>query len=282
MLFYTYVAKKSYRKIAMENFLYFKIFKNLINHRSLLYMLAWRDIKIKYKQSVMGILWAIFMPMLIVAAGMLVRFAFSVVSGKPTELADIASVSVRAVPWAFFVASIRFSTLSLISNTNLVTKIYFPRELFPFSSIISQFFDFLIASIVICIALTIAQVGINIQILWVPVLLLPLIILILGLGVLLSSLALFLRDVKYLVEVIMTFGIFFTPVFYDVKMFGHWAYILMLNPLAPILEGLSSCIVYHAAPDVNWMAYSYTVSIMIFLAGLSIFKKLESSFAENI
>ena len=90
-------------------------------------------------------MWAIFMPMLIVSAGLLVRYAFSKFSGQPTTVKDIAAVSVKAVPWAFFVASIRFCTLSLITNANLVTKIYFPRELFPISATLSQFFDIMTA-----------------------------------------------------------------------------------------------------------------------------------------
>ena len=108
--------------------------RELAQYRDLLYMLTWRDIRIKYKQSIMGFMWAIFMPLLIVSAGVLVRYAFSRLSGVPLAWKDIAEVSVKAVPWAFFVSSIRFSTLSLIANTNLVTKIYFPRELFPLAA----------------------------------------------------------------------------------------------------------------------------------------------------
>src|SRR5689334_990971 len=105
----------------------FQYTRELSRFRDLLYMLVWRDISIKYKQSVMGLLWAVLMPLLIVCAGALVRYAFSEVSHQPLAGTDIAAVSVKAIPWAFFVASVRFSTLSLISNTNLVTKIYFPR-----------------------------------------------------------------------------------------------------------------------------------------------------------
>src|SRR5437879_1588289 len=103
----------------------------LVSRRDLLYMLTWREIRIKYKQSLMGMLWAILMPVVIVSAGIVVRVGFSVLSGRPVEVGDVASVMVRAVPWAFFVSSIRFGTTSLIANTNLVTKIALPREVFP-------------------------------------------------------------------------------------------------------------------------------------------------------
>src|SRR4029453_2122444 len=148
---------------------------------------------------------------------------------------------------AFFVSSLRFATLSLITNTNLVTKIYFPRELFPIAATLSQLFDFIVASIVLGVVLTAAGLVASAQLLWVPVLIVMLVSLVLALGLLLSALALFFRDVKFIVEVLLTFGIFFTPVFYDVEMFGEWAPILLLNPLAPILEGFAACIGGHQA-----------------------------------
>jgi ABC-type polysaccharide/polyol phosphate export permease len=100
--------------------------RELFNHRDLLYMITWREIKLKYKQSVMGMLWAVLMPIVIVCAGLMVRFAFATVSGIPLALSDLTSVTVKAVPWAFFVAALRFGTNSLVANTNLVTKIYLP------------------------------------------------------------------------------------------------------------------------------------------------------------
>ena len=98
----------------------------LYKYRELLYIIIWRDIKIKYKQSVMGFLWAIFMPILIISAGILVKYAMALVSGKPIVLTDIVTVSVKALPWAFTVGSIRFATTSLLGNTNLVSKDIFP------------------------------------------------------------------------------------------------------------------------------------------------------------
>jgi ABC-type polysaccharide/polyol phosphate export permease len=114
----------------------------LIQYRQLIYILTWRDIKIKYKQTVMGFLWAILMPLLIVSAGVLVRKAFSMVSGKPVEMMELASITVKALPWSFFISSIKFGTNSLTGNSNLVTKIYCPREVFPISAVMANLFDF--------------------------------------------------------------------------------------------------------------------------------------------
>src|SRR5689334_15810739 len=114
--------------------------------RDLLFMLSWREIAIKYKQSIMGFLWAVLMPALIVSAGVLVRVAFSRIAGTTVSMSDVALVATKSVPWAFFVASIRFCSMSLVSNANLVSKIYMPREVFPLSAVISQGVDFVVAS----------------------------------------------------------------------------------------------------------------------------------------
>jgi len=259
-----------------------EMIQELVQYRHLLYMLTWRDIKIKYKQSVMGFLWAIFMPMIIVASGILVKKAFSMLSGKPLDLAQLASVSVKAIPWAFFVSSIRFATNSLISNMNLVTKIYFPREVFPLAAVMANLFDFIVASTLLIIILTIAGVGASIYLFWLPILLLLLILLVIGLGMILACANLFFRDVKYIVEVLLTFGIFFTPVFYEAEMFGRWAPVLLLNPVGAILESINATVVLHQPPDMFWLGYSAIWAVGGLFVSWNIFHRAEFAFAENI
>src|SRR5438552_7995791 len=103
----------------------------LVEYRHLLWMLTRRDIRIRYKQTVMGFLWALLMPALIVAGGILVKRAFAATHGSPLDEADIASVSVKGLPWAFVVGSLRFAASSLTSNATLLTKVYFPRKVLP-------------------------------------------------------------------------------------------------------------------------------------------------------
>jgi len=245
-------------------------------------MITMRELKIKYKQSLMGILWALLMPMCIVLAGIFIKIAFASVSNQAIISQDIADISVRAISWAFVVSSIRFATVSLTSNVNLVTKVYMPREIFPLASVLSQIVDFSIGWMTLSVILTIVNIGISWNMLFVPLLLLILILFVFGVSMFLAAASLFLRDVKYLVEVFLTFAIFFTPVFYGVHMFGEWAQILLLNPVAPILEGLSDCIIYHLAPSVMWTLYSAMVSALIFCGALLFFKKTEPFFAEYI
>src|SRR5262245_24352197 len=139
--------------------------QELYDRRDLLYILTWREITVKYKQSIMGMLWAVLMPTIIVGAGLIVRYAFATVSGQSLALSDLTSVAVKAAPWAFFVSSIRFGTNSLISNTNLVTKIYLPRLVFPLAAVFSQLLDFLVATAMVFLVLVFAATGWSIQLL---------------------------------------------------------------------------------------------------------------------
>lgn len=254
----------------------------LYRRRDLLYMITWREIVIRYKQSVMGYLWAVLMPLLIVGAGILVRSAFAYISQKPLAAGDLADVAVRAVPWAFFVASLRFATNSLITNANLVQKIYMPREIFPLAAVASQLVDFLVAGASLALFLMFADIGASWQLVWVPLLVLDLIVLVTGLGIVLSAASLFFRDVKYLVEVILTFGIFVTPVFYGVDVFARFRIPLLLNPVSPLLEGIARTVVYHRAPDWPWVGYSTVVALGLLAGALLLFKRVEPYFAESI
>jgi ABC-type polysaccharide/polyol phosphate export permease len=256
--------------------------RELYRYRELLLMVAYRDIRVKYKQTVMGFLWAVFMPAIVVGAGILVKYAFAATSGKPVEPASLAAVAVKSVPWAFFVASIRFSSNSLIANTNLVTKIAFPKEIFPIAAVLSQLFDFLIASAVLGVALAFSGIGVGLSIAWVPLLLAILVLFVLGLGTLLAVAGLFFRDVKYIVEVVLTFAIFVTPVFYEAESFGRAGRLLLLNPVAPVLEGLRAAVVLHRNPDLAWTSWSAAAAVIVAVGGYSLFKKLETSFAESI
>jgi lipopolysaccharide transport system permease protein len=260
----------------------FHTIRELYDHRDLLYMITWREIRLKYKQSVMGMLWAVLMPLVIVCAGLIVRFAFATVSGTPLALSDLTSVTVKAVPWAFFVAVLRFGTNSLVANTNLVTKIYLPRLIFPIAAVFSQLFDFLIAGAVVSLFLLVAHVGLSVHLLWLPLLVGPLIILAAALAIMFSAASLFLRDVKYIVEVFLTFAIFFTPVFYESSLFGSWAPLLLVNPVSPLLEGLSTTVILHRGPSLPWLLYSSVFTGVLFTVALAMFKKLEPFFAESV
>ncbi|HEY9225563.1 MAG TPA: ABC transporter permease, partial [Gemmatimonadaceae bacterium] len=255
--------------------------REIVERRDLLLMLAWREIKLKYKQSVMGFMWAILMPGLIITAGVLVKYVFASLSGTPLDNADVVSVAVRSVPWAFVVASIRFGSMSLVSNSNLVTKIYMPRVIFPLASVLSQLVDLSVASAVLTVLLLFTGGYFGVELLWLPILLLVTIVLVSGIVLFASAASLILRDVKYIVEVVITFAIFFTPVFYDVSMFNKWETVLLLNPLAPLLEGINAAVHGRPMPYGIWVLYSTVVAVLTLIGGLAFFKRLEPYFAES-
>lgn len=259
-----------------------KELQELFKYRGLLYMITYRDIKVRYKQSVMGFMWAILMPILIVASGIVVRYAYAIAAHTPLVTADIVSVAVKSLPWAFLASSIKFACVSLINNKELVTKIYFPKEIFPIASVIASLFDLAVASGALIVFLLICRVGLSVSLAWVPLLLLGMILLAAGVGMVIAAASLFFRDVKFIVEVFLTFGIFFTPVFYDISMLGSKGKWLLLNPVSPLLDGFSATIARHHAPDLAWLSYSFAFALVAVVGGYSFFKHLEPAFAESI
>lgn len=257
--------------------------RELYRYRELLYMIAYRDIKVRYKQSIMGFLWAILMPILIVMAGIVVRYGYALAAHVQLQLDDVASVAVKSLPWAFLVSSIRFGCNSLtVTNRDLVTKIYFPKEIIPLAAVVSSLFDFVIASAALAVFLALIHVRLSLSLLWVPVLMLALIALAAGISLVVAAGSLFFRDVKYIVEVLLTFGIFFTPVFYNVRLFGDKGKWLLLNPVAPLLEGLSASVMRQPPPGSLWLVYSVGFAIVSLVGGYVCFKHLEPAFAESI
>jgi len=262
--------------------------------RDLVQQLALRDIRIRYKQAALGFIWALVIPAAVVLAGMAVRVAVAYASGRHIDMAQLGGMAIKAVPWAFFVGCLSSGTASLVSNMSLVTKIYFPREVLPLSAVLAQSFDSLIGGLFVAILLPFLGVTASLQLVWLPVLLLLLWCFALGTALFLSRANLFFRDVKYLVQVFLTFGIFVTPVILDAPMFGPvGSRIMMLNPVAPILEGLRLSVVLHhnllqplnaPAGFLFWrpwyLAYVTTWALGGLLLSVVLFHRAERRFAE--
>lgn len=277
-----------------------EIGRDFWRYRELLYQLTRRDIRIRYKQAAMGFGWAIFMPIFVVAAGVLVRFAMANLSGGHLELSGIAGLVVKSLPWSFFVGSMGFAAGSLVGNSNLVSKVYFPREILPLSVMLAQGFDTLIGGAAVSVMLLFAGLSLSFATLWVVPLLLLLVAFTLGVGFLVACTNLFFRDVKYIVQVLVTFGIFLTPVFFEPAMFGPiGAKVMMINPLAPILEGLRLAVVDHhnlleplvittkkGVDVLAWspwyLAYGTAVSVIALFGSSLLFNRLERLFAEYV
>jgi len=247
----------------------------------------------------MGFAWAIFMPCLIVLSGLIIRFAMAQISGQSLAKVDIANIAVKGVGWAFFVGALGFATSSLVGNSALVTKIYFPREVLPLSSVGAQSFDTSIGLLTLLVILPFLGVRLHASLVWVPLLLLLLVLFTTGVSLFLSCANLFFRDVKYIVQIVLMFGIFFTPIFYEPSMLGaRGSQLAVLNPLTGILEGLRLSVVegrdlLHPISVVikgverqvwnPWeLAYSATIAIAGMLGSTVMFRRLQHLFAEYV
>ncbi len=268
-------------------------------YRELLYQLTLRDIRLRYKQAVMGFGWAVFMPIVVVLAGVLVRYAMAQLSGAGLRGEVVAAVAVRAIPWTFFVGAIGFANTALIGNQNLVTKIYFPREVLPLAAVFAQVFDTMIGTAALLAVLPFLGVTPSLTWLWALPIAGLLFLFTSGVALFLSCANLFFRDVKYIVQVLLTFGIFFTPVFYEASMLGDpGAALIMLNPLAPLLEGIRLAVIdgHHltealytnvaGSETLAWspwfLAYGTACSLVILGGSAVMFHRLEFLFAEYV
>jgi ABC-type polysaccharide/polyol phosphate export permease len=271
-----------------------EIAHDFVRSRDLLVQLTLRDIRIRYKQAALGFAWALVLPVTIILAGLAVRAAIAYASGRSIEGAQLARMAVKSVPWAFFVGCIGSGTPSLTGNITLVTKIYFPREVLPIAACLAQTMDAAVGLLAVMLLLPALGVRPTIELLWAPLLLGLLWTLAAASALFLSCANLFFRDVKYMVQVFLSFGIFFTPVLVDVPMFGpRIAPYIMLNPVAPLLEGLRLSIVEHhnllepvrSMPGnfVTWhpwyLAYSAAWALGGLLLSLVFFHRSERRFA---
>ena len=267
--------------------------------RYLLFQLTLRDIRIRYKQAALGFFWAVFMPVLVIVAGVVVRLLMARLTGESLARHDVAALAVKALPWAFFVGTIQFATTSLVGNVNLITKVAFPRAVLPLSALLAQVFDTAVGLAALVLMLPFLEVHLSVAWLWVPVLAALLLLLTAGSALLLSCGNLFFRDVKYIVQVLLTFGIFFTPVFFEPAMLGAvGARVVLLNPLAAILEGFRLVVVnghslwqplLQAGPHGTtqlawspwWLAYSAAWAVGGLVASALLFHRAEAIFAEH-
>ena len=253
----------------------------LFNYRELLYNLVIKDIKGRYKQTVIGVGWAIFQPLAMMVVFTIVFSLFAKVDTKniPYPLFAYSGLLV----WAFFSTAISKGIISIVQNVNLVTKIYFPRELLPFSVISSAFVDFLIAGI-LCFVMTLFYgIGISPYLLLLPVIVIIQLTLIAGLSLFLSALNVFKRDIGYLVPITLQIWMFLSPVVYPVSLVPEkYRGIYMLNPAAGIIEGYRHCLLYGTMPPLNYLAWAGIFSFTLFCLAYVYFKNVEMKFADII
>jgi lipopolysaccharide transport system permease protein len=265
--------------------------------RDLVAQFVMRDLTIRYTQAIMGFAWALLMPLLIVGAGMMFRIVVMTMSNTPLEGSSIGSLGAKALPWAFFAGSLSTATQSIIGNANLIGKVYFPRESLPLATVLAQTPDLVVGLIVLMAILPFIGVPLSWAALWVVAVLILLVTFTVGIALLLSCANLFFRDVKYIVQVVLNFGIFATPVFFEPQMLGRkGAAVMMAIPLSPFVQAMDLAMVRGhnlltpltvttvKGPITVWspwmLGYATASAALVLAIGMKVFRRASSRFAE--
>jgi ABC-type polysaccharide/polyol phosphate export permease len=235
-----------------------------VQYRSLLYQMTKRDLLLRYKQTVMGFGWAIFMPLVNTAVfSVIFTRVAPIETGVPYPLFAFCGL----LTWNFFASSLKFSLTSLTTNPNLVSKVYFPREIFPFSAVIVSLVDFAVGSTVLFGLMAYYRTGLSPTIWLLPVVVLVHVMFTCGMGLLLAMANLFYRDVKYLFEVVITVWMFLSSVLYPIEAIGGTVgQIMTLNPMTPIIDAYRRVLMYGQSPFTP----SFAAATVISLATLSV------------
>jgi lipopolysaccharide transport system permease protein len=259
----------------------FSDLQELVRYRELLLSWVQRDIKVRYKQSALGIAWAMLQPL---AATILFAVIFSRFVRVPTEGIPYPIFYYSALlPWTFFSSSVSFAVPSLVNNMNLVTKIYFPREILPISSVVASFVDFLIASVVFIGMMIFYRVPVGFSIVLVPLVVAIQVLLTLGIVLLASALMIFYRDIRFVIPLGLQLWMYLTPIIYPVSLVPErFRPIYMLNPMAGIIDSYRTIILSAKFPQTEYLLLACAVSVVLFLGSYRYFKNAEMEFADII
>jgi lipopolysaccharide transport system permease protein len=258
--------------------------KDFWTYRELLYFLTWRDVKVRYKQTAIGVLWAVLQPVLTTA---IFTVIFSSVARFDSQRVPYPLFALSGfMIWLFVFNSVSFSANSLVGNTNLVTKVYFPRLIVPVSATLSGLFDLLFSFAVLAVLMIYYvsknAVALSWQILSAPAFILLAILLSVSLGTLFSALNVRFRDVKFALPFALQVWMFASPIFYPPEILSEKArFVLAFNPLTGILQGFRAALF---AEKFDWLTIGISSVVIIFLMllALFVFKRMEDDFADLI
>jgi lipopolysaccharide transport system permease protein len=254
--------------------------QELFKFRTLLWVWSLREIRVRYKQSVLGGLWAILQPF---STMVIFTLVFGVIIKVPTNGMPYPVFFYSALlPWTFFSAAIGSAIPSLTGNLNLVTKIYFPREILPIASIAAAFIDFLIAALLYVVIMIVYHVPVKTSIFWLPVLLLMQILLTLGISFIGAALIVAYRDIRFIVPLALQLWMYLSPVAYPLSSVPEkFRFLYMLNPMAGIIDSYRTILM---GETLQWgyLALETAIIIPIFVLGYFYFKRKEEFFADII
>jgi lipopolysaccharide transport system permease protein len=256
--------------------------RELAHYRELLFFLTWRDIKVRYKQTVIGIAWAVLQPL----ALMLVFTLFFGRLARMDQQMDIPYplfAYAGLLPWQLFARTLSESTSSLVTDQRLITKVYFPRILVPTSYCLAAVLDFLIGTVLLLGLMAWYGVAPGMAVLWLPLFILLMFISILGIGYWLSALNTEYRDVMYIVPFLVQFWMFVTPVVYPSTLVPErFRWLLGLNPMSGVVEGLRWCMLGYGPRPGPMLLVSVLVAVVVFISGIAWFRYRERTFVDTL
>lgn len=257
-----------------------QLVKPFLYYKYLLYQLTLREIKGRYKQSIIGYFWVILSPLLQL---LVYSFVFSVIFRFPlNNIPYPIFLLAGLLPWIYFQTSISAATLSLIDNANLIKKVNFPRETLPYSIIISKAIDFFFASLLFLIFMLLWHITLQTSMLFLLPLFIIQVILMTGLSLLVSTFNLFYRDIQYLVSLLLMLWMYLTPIVYPLSLVpDQYVRLYKLNPMVGIVEGYRSAI-FGLEFDWGAICLSVVFSILLFFIGYWVFKRSEKVFADIV
>lgn len=255
--------------------------KELWEYRELLYFLTWRDIKVRYKQTVLGAAWAILQPFL-----MMVVFSlfFGYLAGVPSDGIPYPVFTYCALlPWQLFAHALGESSNSLVANERLITKVFFPRLVVPLSAVLGGLVDFMIAFVILLGMMAYYRIVPTVMVLTLPLFILLAIITALAVGLWLSALNVKYRDVRYTIGFITQFWLFATPVAYSSTLVPHrWRALYGLNPMAGVVEAFRWALLGRKEGPGAMLAVSVVVVVLLLVGGLYYFRRMEQTFADVV
>lgn len=255
-------------------------FKEVWAYRELLFFLTWRDVKVRYKQTVLGVGWAILQPlfMMLIFTIFFGRIAGVDSAGIPYPLFALAGL----VPWTFFANAITASGNSLVGSAHLITKVYFPRLIVPAAAILAGLVDFLLAFILLCLLMVYYRVSLTTHVLLLPVLILLTALFSLGVGTWMSALNVKYRDVRFALPFVIQLWLFVSSVILpSTSVPQKWRWLLMLNPMSGIIEGYRASL-FGLPFDWPALGVASVLTILVLIYAIYAFGRVERSFADII
>lgn len=256
-----------------------EVFKNLYNYRELLKTSIKKEVRSKYKNSFLGVLWSFLNPLLQI---LVYTIIFSLIlSNKKDHYAIFLCCGL--VPWTFFSSAINKSAFTFIENGNIIKKVYFPREIIPLSVVSAEAINFLISSLIILVFVIFGGIGISINIIFYPVLLVAQFLIILSISLVISSICVYLRDLQHFIGVILQLLFYATPIVYSMDSIpGPYQWILKLNPMTYIINGYRDVFYEQTKVQIIPLLILIIVGSLSCILGYYIFNRLQKGFAEQL